>query len=59
MHAGEHLVAALVKPGGPGQVDQQVEGLAGDAVLTEVDVEVADANGQLAAAAGVVGEKLA
>ena len=59
MHAGEHLVATLLEVGGTGQVDEQVQGLAGDAVFAVVDVEVADGDGELAAAIGIVGEELA
>ena len=42
-----------------GQVDQQRQRLAGDAVLAVVDVEVADGQRQLPAAVGVLGEELA
>ena len=59
VNAGEHLVAALFQVGRPGQVDQQPQRLAGDAVLAVVDVEVADADGELAAAIGIVVEELA
>ena len=41
------------------QVDQQRQGLPGDAVLAVVDVEVADGQGQLAAALGILVEELA
>ena len=59
MHAGEHRVAALLEPGRAGQVDQQLQRLAGDPVLAVVDVEIADGQRQLGAALGVLGEQLA
>ena len=52
-------VAALFEVGGPGQVDQQPQRVAGDAVFAVVDVEVADAEGEFAAAIGIVVEELA
>ena len=47
------------RPRRAGQVDQQLQRLAGDAVLAVVDVEVADGERQLAAALGIFGEQLA
>ena len=45
--------------GGAGQVDQQLQRLAGDPVLAVVDVQVADRQRQLGAALGIFGEQLA
>ena len=59
VHAGEHRVTALLQPGSAGQVDQQLQRLAGDPVLAVVDVEVADRQRQLGAALGVFGKQLA
>lgn len=59
MHTGEHLVATLFEVGRPGQIDQQRQRLAGDAVFAVVDVEIADADGELPAATRIVGEELA
>ena len=59
VHPGEHLVAALFEVGRPGQVDQQSQRLAGDAMFAVVDVEVADVQGEFAAAIGIVVEELA
>ena len=50
VHAGEHRVAALLQSGGAGQVDEQLERLAGDPVLAVVDVQIADRQRQLGAA---------
>ena len=57
--AGEHRVAALLEVGGPGEVDEQFQRLAGDPVLAVVDVQVADGQGQFGATLGVLGEELA
>ena len=59
VHTGEHLVAALLEVGGPGQVEQQLQRVSGDAVFAVVDVEIADGDGELAAAIGIVVEELA
>ena len=59
VHAGEHLVAALLEVGSPGQVGEQFQGLAVDAVFAVVDIKVADGEAELAAAVGVVGEEFA
>ena len=60
MCAPENIcVAVLLEVGRAGQIDQQLQRLAGDAVFAVVDVEVADGDGELAAAIGIVGEELA
>jgi hypothetical protein len=48
----------LFEVGRAGQIDQQLQRLTGDAVLAVVDVEVADRDGEVAAAVGIVGEEL-
>ena len=53
VHAGEHCVAALLQACRAGQVDQQLQRLAGDAVLAVVDVEITDRQHQLGPAGGV------
>ena len=57
--AGEHRVAALFQSRRAGQVHQQFQRLAGHAVLAVVDVQIADGDGQLGAAGGIVGEQFA
>ena len=59
VHAGEHRVAALLEAGGAGQIDQQLQRLAGDPVLAVVDVEVADRQRQFGTPVGVLVEELA
>ena len=59
MHAGEHRVAVLLETGRAGQVDQQLQRLAGDPVLAVVDVQITDRQRQLGAAVGVFGKELA
>lgn len=59
MDTGEHLVAALFEVGGAGQIDQEPQRFSRDPMLAVVDVEVADRDGQLAAAIGVLVEELA
>ena len=59
MRAGEHRVAAFFQFGRAGQVDQQLHRLAGDPMFAVVDVEVAEGEGEVPAAVGIVGEELA
>ncbi len=59
MDAGEHRIPALLQSGRAGQVDEQLQRLARDPVLAEVDVEVADRQRQLGAALRIFGEELA
>ena len=59
VHTGEHCVAALLQACRAGQVDQQLESLAGDAVLAVVDVEIADRQHQFCPAGGVFVEEFA
>ena len=56
---GEHRVAVLFEVGRPGQVDQQLQRLAADAVFAVVDVQVTDVEGEFPAAIGIVVEELA
>jgi hypothetical protein len=57
VHAGEHRVAVLLQAGGAGQIHQQRQGLAGDAVLAVVDVEISYGHGQFGAPGGILCEK--
>ena len=57
--AGEHRVAALFESRCAGQIHQQRQRLAGHAMLAVVDVQIADSDGQLRAASGIVGEQFA
>jgi hypothetical protein len=57
VYAGEHLVASPLELGGTSQVGQQVQGFPVDAVFAVVDVEVADGDGEFAAAVWVLGEE--
>ena len=59
MHTGEHRVALGLQIGSLCQVDEQLQRLAGDAVLAVVDVEIADGQRQLPATGGVLVEELA
>ena len=59
MDAGEHRVAALFQSCRAGQIHQQLQRLAGHAVLAVVDVQIADGDRQLGAAGGIVGEQFA
>ena len=59
MHTGEHVVAMTFHVRGSGQIEEQRQRLARHPVLAVVDVEIADAQRQLAAPCRVFGEELA
>jgi hypothetical protein len=55
----EHRVAALLEVGGVGEVDQQFQGVAVDAVFAVVDIQITDGEVEFAAAIGVFVEECA
>ncbi len=57
--AAEHGVDLGAEAGLLGELDEQLEGLVGDAVLRVIEVEALGLEGEALAAGGVVGEELA
>ena len=57
--AGEHRVAAPLDIGGRGDLDQTLQRVAGDALLGEVDAQIARRTGERRRSLRVVGEQLA